>query len=65
MEYNDNMGVDEQITAEECIAAIIFDRGVHVIGGEEMEVVCEEDCQELSKLILVKVLQQFRPDLFN
>lgn len=58
--YNENLEPDEQIEAEEKIAAIIFD-GI----GTEADACDEEKAQDLSKKILMAVLQQFRPDLIE
>jgi len=52
MSYNDNLGADQQISMEERIAGELFNGG------------CSEDrAAELSREILLLVLQEFRPDL--
>lgn len=55
--YNDKLNTDEQITAEEQIASVIFD---YTDGAVQ-----EEECAELGRRILHGILQKFRPDLFD
>lgn len=55
--YRETMNADEQITAEESIAAIIFE-----MAEQEMT---QENCQELGREILLKILTKFRPDLIS
>lgn len=55
--YTDALGADEQLTAEERIAALIFDHA-------EVET-SEGAAQELGRNILYEVLRLFRPDLFE
>jgi len=53
MNYNDSIDEDDQITAEESIAVILFERyGLN-----------EDDAKEASIEILLQVLSVFRPDL--
>ena len=54
--YNDKMSAEEQIDMEEDIAAMIF---CHC----DVEV-DEETAGDLGRQILIKVLWEFRPDLF-
>lgn len=56
--YNDELDADEQITAEEGIASLIFDT---TNSGDEY--VSEEMAADLGRKILFDVLQVFRPDL--
>ena len=66
--YNGKLSADQQITAEEGIAAIIFSfQGVKATEFELDEdcTLHEEDCQVLSKSILLQILSEFRPDLVN
>lgn len=54
--YNDKMSAEEQIGMEEDIAAMIF---------SHCDVdVDEETASDLGRQILIKVLWEFRPDLF-
>lgn len=54
--YGDSFDPDEQVTAEETIAATIFD---------STGIACsEEKAGSLGRKILKKILKQFRPDLF-
>jgi hypothetical protein len=54
--YNSSLDPDRQITAEEKIAAYIFDHA---------EGVNEEDAAKCGRAILLLVLEEFRPDLFE
>lgn len=56
MEYNDKLDPDQQITAEEKIAAHLFDN--------YREGFNEFDASEAGKEILRMVLEKFRTDLF-
>jgi len=63
--YNDRLDPDQQVTAEEEIAAVIDRYQEHFKakhGLDEMPF-GEEDCAELGRRILLVVLQEFRPDL--
>lgn len=60
MEYNSKLEINEQISAEERIAAIIFD---YEPEHGEYHRPDENDCAELGRRILRRILQQFRPDL--
>lgn len=67
--YGPWLDADEQITAEEGIASLIFERqedkeqeGYEKYG--EPLPLGEDDCAELGRVILRYVLAQFRPDLF-
>ena len=62
--YNDKLDADEQVSAEECIAATIFDH-LETEGCDGCGTLSEEDCAKLGRDILKKMLQQFRPDLFD
>lgn len=53
--YNDNLDPEDQVDAEEALASILFD--------ELGQVPSEEDCAEVSKKLLLWVLERFRPDL--
>ncbi len=55
--YSDKLDPDDQITAEESIASIIFDYTSGLIE--------EEDCAELGRKILREVLREFRPELIR
>ena len=55
MAYNDSLNPDDQISAEEEIAFLIFN----------FCSVDEEDCSLLGKDILHLVLKRFRPDLID
>lgn len=52
--YNDKMDPDQQITAEEKIAAYLYDESM----------ADEETAAEAGRQILQMVLREFRPDLF-
>jgi hypothetical protein len=54
--YNETLDADEQITAEEEIAAYLFDAELDI---------GEEDCAEAGRQILKMVLKRFRPDFFE
>lgn len=58
--YVDTFDGDTQITAEEQIAAAIFDR----LHGENDNSISEASCADLGRSILRGVLLEFRPDLF-
>lgn len=58
--YSDQLDSDVQITAEEQIAAAIFDR----LHGEDDNSISEASCADLGRSILRGVLLEFRPDLF-
>jgi hypothetical protein len=70
-EYTNNVNalpVETQVDAEEEIACIIFkaqeESAAKLDGTSTCEgVLSEEDCQELGKAILLRVLTVFRPDL--
>lgn len=55
MTYNEFMDADEQITAEEAIAAILCD---------EFNL-SEHEAQEASRKCLLEVINVFRPDLIE
>ncbi len=55
--YNDNLDPDQQITAEEQIAAYLFDNF--------RDGFTEEKAAEASRSILLKILEEFRPDLIK
>ena len=57
--YIDELDAEEQIAAEEMIAAAIFDRESDRDGQ-----LSEEDCADLGREILKSVLWRFRKDLF-
>src|SRR5437660_7538804 len=59
--YNNTIGEDRQITAEEDIATTIFDL---IRSKEDDQVLTEEDCADLGRNILKQVLLEFRPDCF-
>lgn len=56
MSYVETFDADEQISAEEQIAAIIFE------GADSID---EETAGELGRTILLAVLTRFRPDLIE
>lgn len=58
--YNEKLGADEQISAEETIAAFLF-----AYSGHANATLDEDDCAEASRQILYLVLDKFRPDLIK
>lgn len=62
--YRDDFDADTQITAEEQIASLIFDR-LEIAGCENGDTLTQEDCADLGRAILKQVLAEFRPDLFG
>jgi len=68
--YSDKLQPSNQVRGEEKIAAMIFDfqRGqveLDEANACEDHTLTEEDCQELGRSILLAVLSEFRPDLFE
>lgn len=61
--YNDKLNPDEQITLEERIASVIFNR--QEASDADEWALAEDDCADLSRQILLMVLTKFRPDLVN
>jgi hypothetical protein len=57
LSYNANLSPDDQIEAEEAIAAAIFD------GLDERP--SEDEAAELGRTVLLLVLERFRPDLLS
>jgi hypothetical protein len=55
--YSDELSAEDQLDAEEWIAATIFEE----TDGE----VNEGECQELGQTILLEILSRFRPDLIT
>jgi len=55
--YNEKLSAEDQVDAEEAIAARLYDK----TAGE----VDEETAAELGRQILKEVLLKFRPDLFS
>jgi hypothetical protein len=55
LSYTDALDADEQVTAEELIAARIFDTTNGALS--------EEMCQQLGRDLLLDILAQFRSDL--
>ncbi len=55
--YNEKLDATDQVDAEEMIASMIFDT------RDEDRQVCEGDCAQLGRDILLAVLAKFRPDL--
>lgn len=53
--YNDKLTAEEQVDAEEELAAYLYDTGG----------LAEEEAQDLSREALRIVLERFRPDLFE
>jgi hypothetical protein len=53
--YNDKLDADQQISTEECVSSMIWDSFFEN----------EEQCQELAKEIVLRVLVAFRPDLIE
>jgi hypothetical protein len=65
--YNDKLDYDQQVSAEERIAATIFDYQRNTCcdaNGDEHQLM-EYDCQMLSQRILLSILAEFRPDLIT
>ena len=64
MYYNSKLDADEQITAEEMIAFMIFDWVKNYPNIEQATALdaCES-CSQLGRDILLAILNQFRPDL--
>ena len=58
--YNDKLDPDKQVTAEERIAARIFDSFRENYPG-----ISEDDAQRMGRDILLMVLKEFRPDLVD
>jgi len=58
MLYNDAFDPNDQVTAEEQIAAYLFDEADGFEGSEE-------DAANAGREILRMVLEKFRPDLFE
>jgi hypothetical protein len=62
--YSEHLSADEQISAEERIASIIFGRA-ETEGCDGCGTLSEEDAAALGRDILRQILLQFRPDLFD
>lgn len=56
MSYNEKLDADEQISAEESIAAFLY---------ESAPSMSEDQAAELGRNILLLVLRKFRPDLIE
>lgn len=63
--YNDTLDADDQISSEEMIASLIFDAEENAVKGGDEPVFTEEECAQLGRDILIRVLAQFRPDLVS
>jgi hypothetical protein len=65
--YVDTLDPDEQVTAEEEIAAYIHAYQDQMLAtqddGIDDDTLTEEDCGDMSRAILLLVLRRFRPDL--
>jgi hypothetical protein len=65
--YGNDFSPEDQVDAEEMIAAVIHDFQDDMIGQQEDtckdQTLTVEDCGDLGRLILLLVLQKFRPDL--
>jgi hypothetical protein len=61
--YNDKLDADAQVSTEEAIAAMIFER-VESLAPLSTSL-DEEDCAHFGREILKMVLKEFRPDLFT
>ena len=62
--YSDSLSGEDQVDAEEIIASAIFKFEPKSWLPPRPPKFGEEDCQELGRDILYKVLQKFRPDVF-
>lgn len=67
--YSNKLDADEQISAEEMIAATIKEAVENEIeaseaNGLEDKSLTDEDCNDLGRTILRAVLRRFRPDFF-
>lgn len=63
--YNDKLDANEQISMEEDIASMIFYHESNLIPAYDGPALGEDDCAELGRQILKKVLSHFRPDLME
>lgn len=65
--YNGRLDSDIQISSEEQIASIIQEavEAAEDSKGRHDYVLTNEDCADLGREILKRVLLQFRPDLFD
>ena len=63
-DYNDKIDADDQITAEEQIAAMIFDCEVEDAEDNPIRLP-EGECAQLGRDILKAILARFRPDFFD
>jgi hypothetical protein len=65
--YSDALDADKQVTMEERIATIIDDYQDNLLAQERLDdrAFGEEDTAELGRRILLAVLAEFRPDLFE
>ena len=69
MYFNNKLDGDEQITAEEMIASMIFNYTPLTVEDnnddlhEDVIQLCEESCSQLGRDILLAIINQFRPDL--
>jgi hypothetical protein len=65
--YVQSFDADEQIAAEERIAALIrahVEDSEDANGGKDWQL-SDEDCADLGREILLQVLAEFRPDLIE
>jgi hypothetical protein len=60
-EYNDKLDPDAQITMEEGIAAVLYGR----INDSGHSGITEDLANEIGKLVVRLVLENFRPDFFD
>lgn len=63
--YNDTLDAEQQVDTEEMIASLIFDAEEKSVWGVEEHHLSEEECAQLGRDILLRVLAEFRPDLVS
>jgi hypothetical protein len=54
--YNNMLSPEDQLEAEELVASILF---------TDSEGLGEEQCQDLSRIILKSILLRFKPEFFT
>lgn len=62
--FNNKIDADDQVSAEEMIASLIFDCEAEDSEGNPIRLP-EAECAQLGRDILLRVLSQFRPDFVS
>ena len=62
--FNSNINADDQVSAEEMIASLIFDCEAEDTNGDPIRLP-EGECAQLGRDILLRVLARFCPDLVS